>query len=174
MACERAIWEIYFNKSSEWQFRQFADFNRLWHHIRQIQTIIMTIIMWSSWYLTSWLGSLQYSWQTALWLMRWLSLKWQRIEGPNKSPHKHQLKVPRRVVAIEIRQGRSQISRKNNFSIWDQICPTIGYFHRTRNVRIRIRAYSEIMIPSGIFSNTNAQATELCFQPAIAVFLWLF
>ena len=50
------------------------------------------------------------------------------------------MKVPRRIVAIEIRQGTSQISRKINFSIWDQICPTLGYFQRTRNVRIRIRA----------------------------------
>ena len=36
--------------------------------------------------------------------------------------------------------------------------PTLGYFQRTRNVdvRIRIQAYSEIMIPSGDFSNTSA------------------
>ena len=38
------------------------------------------------------------------------------------------MKVPRRVVAIEIRQGTSPISRKNNFSIRDQICPTNGHY----------------------------------------------
>ena len=60
-----------------------------------------------------------------------------------------------RIVAIEICQGTFQISRKINFSIWDQICPTLDYFQSTRNVRIRIQAYSEIMIPSRKFSNTN-------------------
>ena len=69
------------------------------------------------------------------------------------------LKVLRWVVAIiEIRQGTSisQISRQIN-SIWDQICPSLGYmyFQRSRNVRIRIRSYSEITIPSGKFSNIN-------------------
>ena len=52
------------------------------------------------------------------------------------------VKVPRRIVAVVIRQCTSQISRKITFSIWGQICPTLNYFQRTRNVRIRIRAYS--------------------------------
>ena len=90
--------------------------------------------------------------------------------------HIAQMKVPRRIVAIEIRQGTFQISRKINFSIGcgdgDQIFPTLDYFQRTRIVRIRIRAYLEIVIPSS-FRTPIPQATELFSQPVIAGFLWL-
>ena len=56
---------------------------------------------------------------------------------------------------------------KINFS--DQICPTLGHFQHTRNVRIRIRACSEIMIPSEKLANTNTSVhctlfpTDGCF-----------
>ena len=56
-----------------------------------------------------------------------------------------------------------------DFSIQDQICPTLGYFQRTRNARIRVRTYSEITIPSGKIQTPTPQASE----PAIILLLWL-
>ena len=104
------------------------------------------------------------------WSVGWPCICCER--GVTNNNYNYYLKVPRRIVAIEIRQGTSQISRKINFAIWDQICPTLGYFQRTRNVRIRIRAYSEIMISWGRLSTTNTPG-HWAFFSAIVLFPWL-
>ena len=57
-------------------------------------------------------------------------------QAPEGVSEANDVKVPQRIVAIESRQGISQISRKNNFSIWGQICSTLGCFQRTCYIRI--------------------------------------
>ena len=60
------------------------------------------------------------------------------------------MKVPQYIiVALALPQFIFQISRKINFSIWGQICLTLGYFPNTRVVGIEIRAFLKITFSLG-------------------------
>ena len=83
------------------------------------------------------------------------------------------MKVPRRIVAIEIRQGTFQISRKIDVSICDKIAPLLTISSALVLSEFESEHIRKSWFPQEFFQTPIPQATELFFQPVIVVFLWL-